>query len=511
MRKNLLRGLTPHQYNTFPDPSNLQETRSGKVNNWWLYLAVFTPLLGSLSSGYAMVYSSPVVPELQQSSNPKLRLNDKSASWFVSVFSLGMVFGGTSTMLLNDLLGRKLTIMISCLPSAFGFALMGGAQALWMLDMGRALTGIAGGMSAASIPVYISEISVAKRRGRLGAGPQFMLVCGSLLLYALALILSWRWLAVVGAIIPTIMIIILCFMPKSPRYLISKHHKDEAMESLAWLRGAGAEYQLEYQKIEDSLNRNDTRMSCSDLRLPFIYKPALIAIFMRVFQQLSGITVILVNMQLIFNSAHVILPGKYDAALVGMVRLVSVSVAAWLMDKAGRRKLLFVSGAIMFISTLALGVYIKEDELKRNLTATANASIVGADHPTAEHLLQHNMAHWLTFIPLIGIMVYIFGYALGWGPVTWLLMSEILPIKVRGTVSGACVAVSWITAFILTQWFLPVKDSFGLAVPFLFFMVISALCIIFTAICIPETKGKTLEQIEEEFRNPRAHINGDNS
>ncbi|XP_051893149.1 solute carrier family 2, facilitated glucose transporter member 6 [Pristis pectinata] len=476
-----------------------------------MFLAVFTAVLGNLSFGYAMVYTSPVVPELKGSLNPDLRLNIQSASWFVSVFTLGTVLGGLSAMLFNDLLGRKLTIMVSTVPSAVGFALMGSAQAIWMLDVGRALTGFAGGMAASSIPVYISEISVAKLRGRLGSTPQLMLVCGSLLLYALDLALSWRWLAVVGAVIPAVLVIILCFMPESPRYLISKDRDHEAIEALVWLRGPDSDYLLEYREIQESLNKNVNKMSCTDLRQAFIYKPMLITLFMRVFQQLSGITVILVNMQLIFDSTSVILKGSYDTVLVGAVRLVSVSIAAWVMDKAGRRKLLFVSGIIMFISTLTLGVYIKLDEIRSNTTNMHNSSNVESGHLITGQLFQHKIEKWLTLIPLISLMVYIFGYALGWGPITWLLMSEILPIKVRGLMSGLCVIVSWITAFILTQWFLPVKRSFGLAVPFLFFCVISVLGIIFTAVCIPETKGKTLEQIEDEFQNLQIPHDDDNS
>ncbi|XP_078082283.1 solute carrier family 2, facilitated glucose transporter member 6 [Mustelus asterias] len=480
-----------------------------------MYLAVFTVTLGNLGFGYALVYTSPVVPELEKSSNPYLRLNDEKASWFESIFTLGVGFGGLSTMFLNDFLGRKLTIMVSSVPSVLGFAIMGSAQNVWMLDLGRALTGIAGGMVSGAIPVYISEISVAKLRGRLGVGPQIMLVCGPLLLYALDLVLTWRWLAVVGAFIPSVMIIILCFMPESPRYLISKHRREEAIRSLAWLRGTEANYQLEYQEIEESLRQNVNRISCSDLRQSFIYKPILIAVFMRIFQQLSGITVILVNMQIIFDSTAVILKGRYDAVIVGLVRLLSVSVAAWLMDKAGRRKLLFVSGAIMFLSSLALGVYIKETGLKNNQTSinisTINASTINADNLTAEHLREHRIEKLLTYIPLISVVVFIFGYALGWGPITWLLMSEILPLKVRGLASGLCVVVSWITAFILTKWFLLVKDTFGLDVPFLFFCVISFLSIIFTALCIPETRKRTLEQIEESFRNRRRVRSNDNS
>ncbi|GCC19099.1 hypothetical protein chiPu_0018211 [Chiloscyllium punctatum] len=370
-----------------------------RFQNRWLYLAVFTATLGNLSFGYALVYTSPVIPELQQSPDPLLRLDDYKASFFESIFTLGVVFGGLTTMLLNDLLGRKLTIMLSNVPSVLGFAIMGSAQAVWMLDLGRALTGIAGGMLSGTVPV--------------------------------------------------------------------------------------------------------SRFSCSELSQRHIYKPMLIAVFMRIFQQFSGITVFLVNMQIIFDSTAVILAGCQDAVLVGAIRFLSVSVAAWLMDKAGRRRLLFVSGVIMSISTLSLGVYVKLDEFKYNHTSI-NASFENMAHLTAQHLLQHKTTNWLTIIPLISVMVFIFGYALGWGPITWLMMSEILPLKVRGFASGLCVVVSWVTAFILTEFFLQVKHTFGLAVPFLFFCAVSILGIIFTAFCIPETRKRTLEQIQDMFQNPKA-------
>ncbi|XP_048469804.1 solute carrier family 2, facilitated glucose transporter member 6 isoform X2 [Rhincodon typus] len=474
-----------------------------RFQNHRMHLAAFTAILGNLSFGYALVYTSPVIPELEHSLDPQLRLDNYNASFFESIFTLGVIFGGLTTMLLNDLLGRKLTIMLSSVPSVLGFAIMGSAQVVWMLDLGRALTGIAGGMLSGTVPIYIAEISVAKIRGRMGVGPQIMLVLGTLLLYALGLVLSWRWLAIVGAFIPTLMITLMYFMPESPRYLISKHRYSEAMEALAWLRGPEANYRLEYTEIEDSLSSSVSRFSCSELSQRHIYKPMLISVFMRVFQQLSGITVVLVNMQIIFDSTPVILAGRYDAVPVGVVRFFSVLLAAWLMDKAGRRRLLFVSGIIMSISMLSLGVYVKVSELKHNQTST-NMPFENTAHLTAEHLLQHKTTEWSTIIPLISVMVFIFGYAFGWGPITWLMMSEILPLKIRGFASGVCVSVSWITAFILTEFFLQVKHTFGLAVPFLFFCAISILGIIFTAFCIPETRRRTLEQIQDSFQNPRA-------
>ncbi|CAJ0958914.1 unnamed protein product [Ranitomeya imitator] len=514
-------------------------------------------------------------------------------------------------MFLNDRLGRKLSIMFSAFPAAVGFLLMGSAQHVSMLLLGRILTGLAGGLTSSSIPVYISEISHAGVRGALGACPQLMAVCGALVLYALG--------------------------------------KDEqALQALAWLRGPNTAYRGEFQRIKESVLKASSSLTWSELSDPYYYKPILISVFMRCLQQLSGINPILTYLEPIFNKTKVILyymafygrrksqhaafvtilrkknaneslwkpqkyrlhtdqqcdlreirsgvreksrwiyivgvyrsskavcwfrkparktrstdairityggchaqktlkhpayggatdhyfgdfsayygrnirtvlsyaecdssrrvmlrlearkdnfhqRGGYDAALVGLVRLVSVLVAALAMDKAGRKLLLFISGSLMFVSSLSMGLYIHFTvDMKNNstnLTVTANDLHIHDAH-----------VNYLEIIPLVCIMLYILGYAFGWGPITWLLMSEILPLKARGTASGLCVMVSWITGFVLTEAFLPVVNAFNLETPFFFFTIICVCCIIFTYFYVPETKGRTLEQIESYFRTGR--------
>ncbi|KAH0615474.1 hypothetical protein JD844_004763 [Phrynosoma platyrhinos] len=281
-------------------------------------------------------------------------------------------------MYFNDRLGRKLSIMLSAVPSVIGYLCMAGAQEIWMLLVGRLLTGFAGGVTSASIPVYISEISHPRVRGTLGSCPQLMAVLGALFLYALGLVLPWRWLAVAGAVPVVFMVILLCFMPNSPRFLISKGKEEEALCALKWLRGEDVDYWWEYEQIKDSVKE-----------------------------------------QTIFDHTAVILPPQYDAVIVGAVRLGSVLVAAFLMDKAGRRILLFIS------------------------------VMVNGSHND----LTTSLTNGLTVLPLIAIMFFIIGYAMGWGPITWLLMAEVLPLKARGVVSGLCVVVSWLTAFALTKVF----------------------------------------------------------
>ncbi|KAF1504048.1 Solute carrier family 2, facilitated glucose transporter member 6, partial [Eudyptula minor novaehollandiae] len=493
---------TRSSYRTFTESASkrLDKEYLRSLHNKRLYLAVFAAVLGNFSFGFALVYPSPVIPALEADPSPALRLNQHTASWFGSVFTLGAAVGGLSAMLLNDRLGRKLSIMFSALPSAVGYALMASAQGIGMLLLGRVLTGYAGGVTSASIPVYISEISHAGVRGMLGACPQLMAVLGSLVLYALGkylgLVLDWRWLAVAGEVPVLMMIILLCFMPNSPRFLLSQGKDDEALGSLCWLRGKDTDYAREYEQIKDSVRKQSQRISCAEIKDPFIYKPILIAVGMRFLQQLSGVTCVLVYLQSVFKKTSVILKPEYDAALVGLVRLFSVVIAAVSMDKAGRKILLFVSAGVMLLSNLTMGLYIHFMPASQNSTI-ANKTLVSSANLPAEP------TNYITLIPLLATMFFIMGYAMGWGPITWLLMSEILPLKARGVASGLCVVVSWLTAFTLTRFFLWVVEVFGLEVPFLFFAVICAGNVLFTGCCVPETKGRSLEQIEAFFRTGR--------
>nr|XP_060466420.1 solute carrier family 2, facilitated glucose transporter member 6 [Panthera onca] len=267
MQEPLL-GAEGPDYDTFPEkssPSPGERTRVGAPQNKRVFLATFAAVLGNFSFGYALVYTSPVIPALELSLDPDLRLTKTQASWFGSVFTLGAAAGGLSAMVLNDLLGRKLSIMFSAVPSAAGYALMAGAHGFWMLLLGRTMTGFAGGLTAACIPVYVSEIAPPGVRGALGATPQLMAVFGSLSLYALGLLLPWRWLAVAGEGPVLVMTLLLSFMPNSPRFLLSRGRDSEALRALAWLRGADTDIRWEFSQIQDNVQRQVREGGCEAL------------------------------------------------------------------------------------------------------------------------------------------------------------------------------------------------------------------------------------------------------
>ncbi|XP_026179913.1 solute carrier family 2, facilitated glucose transporter member 6 [Mastacembelus armatus] len=469
-----------------------------KINNSRLFLAVFSAVLGNFNFGYSLVYSSPVLPKFKSpDADPLLRMDTEQAAWFGSIYTLGAAAGGLGAMLLNDMIGRKLSIMVSAVPSTIGYLLLGGAVNLWMLHVGRFLTGVAGGMTAASIPVYISEISHKAVRGALGSCPQITSVFGSLTLYALSLVVPWRWLAIAGEVPAVLMVVLLMFMPSSPRRLLSLGRVQKAEKALRWLRGSQYDTHSELSAIQHSINTQE-KVTLSQLVTPVYYRPIIISVVMRFLQQMTGITPILVYLQPIFALSQVSLEPKYDAAIVGLVRLFSVLTAASLMDKAGRKALLYTSSMLMFLSTLTLTMVSHTTPCPPG-PAPPNHT----DYNTIGYSLEASHQSSAGLIPLISTMVFIFGYAMGWGPITWLLMSEVLPLVARGVASGLCVTVSWLTAFMLTHAFTHLVDSYGLYVPYLCFTVVCVLCLLFNAVCIPETRGRSLEEIENYFRTGR--------
>ncbi|GAA6226058.1 solute carrier family 2, facilitated glucose transporter member 6-like [Lates japonicus] len=475
-----------------------------QINNSKLFLAVFSAVLGNFSFGYSLVYSSPVLPKLTSpDASPELKMNTEQAAWFGSIYTLGAAAGGLGAMLLNDMIGRKLSIMMSAVPSAIGYMLMGGATNLWMLQVGRFLTGVAGGMTAASIPVYISEISHKAVRGALGSCPQITAVFGTLSLYALSLVVPWRWLAIAGEVPAVLMVVLLSFMPSSPRRLLSIGQEQKAEKALRWLRGSQYDTHIELSAIQHSIN-TQSRVTWSELATPNYYRPIFISVVMRFLQQMTGVTPILVYLEPIFAQSKVSLEPKYDAAIVGAVRLFSVAVAASLMDKAGRKALLYTSSMLMFVSTLTLTMISHTTPCPPGPTPPNNTmSLDYSSHNGTGNILEASQQSSASIIPLISTMVFIFGYAMGWGPITWLLMSEVLPLVARGVASGLCVTVSWLTAFMLTHAFTHLVDKYGLYVPYLLFTVVCVVCLLFNAVCIPETRGRSLEEIENYFRTGR--------
>ncbi|XP_056408746.1 solute carrier family 2, facilitated glucose transporter member 8 isoform X2 [Hyla sarda] len=419
-------------------PSRSSDSQYGRylsnVQNRNLYLATLGAVLGPLSFGFVLGFSSPAISDLKNTEDPRLILDQETASWFGSIVTIGAAAGGILGGWLVDRVGRKLSLMLCAFPYVLGFALIISAQNMWMLLGGRVLSGLASGVTSLVVPVYISETSHSGVRGMLGSCVQLMVVTGIVGAYIAGMVVSWRWLAVVCSVPPVLMVILMCFMPETPRYLINQERRAEAMAALHFLRGPDVDHEWEYRQIEASGDQQEDGLKMADFMAPSIYKPFIIGILLMFFQQATGINAIMFYADMIFEEAK-FQNSSLASVIVGLVQVVFTAVAALIMDRAGRKVLLVISG-----------------------------------------------------------------FAIGWGPIPWLLMSEIFPLRARGVASGVCVVTNWGCAFLVTKIFHDLLDLLTSYGTFWLFAAFCGLNVLFTVLCVPETKGKTLEQIQSYFQ-----------
>ncbi|NWS76907.1 GTR8 protein, partial [Crotophaga sulcirostris] len=455
-----------------------------------LYVAAFAAVLGPLSFGFALGYSSPAITELRKSGNPKLRLDGEQASWFGSVVTLGAAAGGILGGYLVDKVGRKLSLMLCSIPYVFGYMVIISAQSIWMLYVGRVLTGVASGITSLVVPVYISEVSHPTVRGMLGSCVQLMVVTGILGAYVAGIALEWRWLAVLCSVPPCVMLLFMSFMPETPRFLLNQHKRSEAMAALRFLRGPHADHEGECRQIEVGVQEEG--LNLCEFKHPSIYRPLLIGVTLMFFQQVTGINAVMFYAETIFEDAD-FKDSKMASVAVGSIQVCFTAVAALIIDKTGRKVLLYVSGIIMALSTMLFGLYFKMVLPNQNNSSnpdvwfTLNSATPGTESS-------------ISWLAVVSLGLFVAGFALGWGPVPWLVISEIFPLKARGISSAACVLTNWVMAFLVTKEF---NDFIGFLTSYGTFWLFSAFCclnVTFTAFCIPETKGQTLEQIEAYFR-----------
>ncbi|KFR16604.1 Solute carrier family 2, facilitated glucose transporter member 8, partial [Opisthocomus hoazin] len=463
-----------------------------RVQNKKLYLATFAAVLGPLSFGFVLGYSSPVIPELRRIGDPKLRLDSSQASWFGVVVTLGAAAGGILGGYLVDKVGRKLSLMLCSIPYVFGYIIIISAQNVWMLYSGRMLTGLASGITSLVVPVYISEVSHPKVRGMLGSCVQLMVVTGILGAYVAGITLKWRWLAVLCSFPSCIMLLFMSFMPETPRFLLNRNKRSEAIASLRFLRGPHADHEWECRQIEASVQEEG--LNLSEFKNPSVYRPLHIGVALMFFQQVTGINAVMFYTETIFEDANfkVISDSRMASVVVGSIQVCFTAVAALIIDKTGRKVLLYVSGIIMALSTALFGLYFKMVLPNRSNSSNPVWFTLNSPSPGTESSIS-----WLA---VVSLGLFVAGFALGWGPVPWLVISEIFPLKARGVSSAACVLTNWLMAFLVTKEF---HDFIGFLTSYGTFWLFSAFCclnVTFTAFYVPETKGQTLEQIEAYFR-----------
>ncbi len=424
--------------------------------------------LGGLLFGFDTAVISGTTPFIK----PFFNLNDIWLGWTVSSLLFGCIIGVISAGKPGDLFGRKRTLMVAAflfVLSAFGSAL---ANRLSMFILFRIIGGLGVGVASMLSPMYISEISPAEKRGRLVSFNQLAIVIGILLAFISNALLvdtgenNWRWmLAVMGA--PALLFFVsLFFAPESPRWLVQKGFSDKGFVILEKING-NEQARRELMSIEESVKEEKDSGTFREVFSPRMRPILFIGVFLCVFSQITGINSIMYYAPVIFQSIGAAASSAVtQTAVIGGGNLIFTFVAISLIDRLGRKPLLIggVSGMIISLTTIATAFYFKRTE---------------------------------GYIILILILMYIASFSASVGAVTWVIVSEIFPNKLRSKAMSVSIVSLWIANFLLILIFPLMLNRLGGAGSFLIFSVMCVLLLLFTIFRVPETRGRTLEELEK--------------
>ena len=407
-------------------------------------------------------------------------LTRKQAELATSSVLIGAILGALAGGAMGDRLGRRLSIIYATLLFLAGTLLVSIAQGMSAFLIGRVLIGAAIGVASFMVPLYISEIAPARIRGGMVSLNQFAVTVGILVSYGVnyyyASTENWRAMFAVGAIPGFILLFGMFALPDSPRWLVSVGLREAAAKVLRKIRGE-PDVTEEIAEIDEAI-LSESGGKVSDLLVPPVRLALIIGVGLAILQQVTGVNTVIYYAPAIFRGAGLSSDVAAIAATsgIGVVNVVMTGVSIWLIDRVGRRPLLLwgVAGMTAALIVLGLGFALRGDQ------AGAGGGGLG-------------------LITAVSLMVYIAFFAIGLGPIFWLLIAEIYPLKLRAPGMAVATVANWGANFLVAYTFLTLAAVLGKAGVFWFYALMGVITWFFVHRLVPETKGKTLEEVEEYF------------
>lgn len=447
-----------------------------KNKNYILFIAL-SAALGGLLFGYDTAVISGAIGNLTE----YFQLNPVETGWAISSALVGCLIGAFFSDYLSNRLGRKTTMIITAILfilNSIGTAL---PNSFTMFVIFRIVGGIGVGIASMVVPMYIAEIAPPKRRGALVGNYQLAIVIGIVVVYFVNyfialqgdaqwnLTIGWRWMFG-SEIIPSILYLVFIFLiPESPRWLLQKGKSTEAIAVLKKINTDEDVVQVQTE-IENSLNQED-KNQWKYLANPLFKKALFVGVGLSILQQLTGINAILYYAPEIFKSmGSAADTSLLETSILGVVNLIFTLLAIKWVDKMGRKPLLYIGSIGMTLALAAVGLFIHYDAV----------------------------GNWV--LPFL--LLFMASFSISWGPIVWVLLSEIFPNKIRSLALAISVFIQWVANFVVTQFFPTLvenqwlNDTFNGAFPFYLFSVICLFSLFFVWKKIPETKNKTLEQMD---------------
>ncbi|XP_055389753.1 facilitated trehalose transporter Tret1-like [Condylostylus longicornis] len=440
-------------------------------------IAALSVSLGSMVVGFASAYTSPALVSMLDRSVTSFDVTLQQASWIGGLMPLAGLAGGIAGGPLIEYFGRKTTILGTAVPFIVSWLLIACAVNVYMVFSGRILAGFCVGIASLSLPVYLGETVQPEVRGTLGLLPTAFGNIGILICFIAGTYLNWSYLAFLGGALPIPFLILMFVIPETPRWYIDQGREDRARKALYWLRDKKTDIEPELKSIirsNEDAERSSSSNACSQLLKRKNLKPLLISLGLMFFQQLSGINAVIFYTVQIFKDAGSTIDENLCTIIVGCVNFVATFIATIFIDRLGRKILLYVSDIAMIVTLFTLGTYFYCKELDFDLSNFG-------------------------WIPLASFVIFVLGFSLGFGPIPWLMMGEILPAKIRGPAASVATAFNWACTFIVTKTFQDLIDLIGTYGAFWLFGAICVVGFFFIINWVPETQGKSLEDIERKL------------
>ncbi|XP_044483761.1 sugar transporter ERD6-like 5 [Mangifera indica] len=460
-------GVSIHSFHSEP---LLPDEPSGPVTSKLIFSSVVA-VCGSYVYGHAVGYSSPAESGIVDD----LGLTTAQYAVFSSILTIGAMLGAVISGRIADFIGRRWAMGISELICIAGWVLMIFAKDATWLDLGRFILGCGIGLTSYCVPIYVAEISPKHVRGAFTALNPLFMGLGQSLAFLFGSIVNWQILAFIGIVPGLIQLPCLFFIPESPRWLANIGKMKEFEDSLQRLRGPDADVAPEAAEIKE-YTEYLTQMSeggfFNMFQRKYLYT-LIVGVGLIVFQRFGGLYAFVFYASTIFEDAG--FPSKIGTIAASVVQIVTTVLGILLIDKAGRRPMLLIStvGSCFGCFITGSAYLFKDLGAERELTAS---------------------------LALIGVLVYLGLLQLGLGGIPWIIMSEIFPINIKGPAGSLVVLVSWLGSWLVSYTFSYLFDWSQSGV-FFIYGGICALGVLFIAKLVPETKGRTLEEIQESMMN----------
>jgi sugar porter (SP) family MFS transporter len=442
-------------------------------SNTFVYVAAAFAALGGLLFGYDTGVISGALIFIQKT----FALSTFHQELVVSVVLVGACVGALSGGRFADRFGRRSMLLFTAIIFIAGALICAMSAGVTMLIVGRAIVGLGIGFASSTVPLYISEVSPAGARGWQVSLFQFAITVGILAAYLVdygfAGSGNWRWMLGLAVVPGLALGLGMLVLPESPRWNAQRGNLQKARSVLVKVRGT-ENVDAEMREIEATLTQAHEHGRISDLWLPEVRPAMAIGIGLAIFQQVTGINTVIYYAPKIIQAAGISSASGAILATagIGLVNVGMTVVSMWLIDRVGRRPLLLTGIAGMVVSLGVLGY--------------------------AFYAPVHG--HSFATVAVVTLMCYVAMFAISLGPIFWLLIAEIYPLKIRGSAEGVAAGTNWAANFVVSLTFLTLAEMIGASWTFWLYAALAVAAWIFSFALVPETKGRTLEEIEAAWR-----------